>query len=178
MSATSPISGLEVDIADEAAMVTFAQKLARLLKPVDCITLEGTLGAGKTTLMRALIGALQPDNGQQTAVVSPSFMLMQEYPVRTGDGIDTMLWHMDGYRIEDESEIMELGLEELGENAILCVEWPQMFLEFLPASRLGLNIAIIGTTMRRITFSPEGDWANRIAALKTEGYRGGPTSGN
>lgn len=136
--------------------------VAGALRPVDCVTLQGTLGAGKTTFMRHLLKELSP---QTESVVSPSFMLMQEYPVTLPSGEDATLWHIDGYRLERAEEVMELGIEELAEQAILCIEWPEKFLEFLPCDRLAVTMEITDAQTRRATLSGQGGWKETIQAI-------------
>ena len=108
-----------------------AQAIAAVLRPVDCLTLSGTLGAGKTTFMRYLLQAL----GHEGAVVSPSFMLVQAYDLSIGT-----LYHMDAYRIEDASECEEVGLGEMLEQGIVCIEWPEICADWLPKDALNLKI--------------------------------------
>jgi tRNA threonylcarbamoyladenosine biosynthesis protein TsaE len=79
------------------------------------IALTGPLGVGKTALARGLIAAL----GHQGDVPSPSFAIVQPY-----EEIDPPVWHVDLYRIEDASEIEELGLDS-ATDAVLLVEWPE-----------------------------------------------------
>jgi len=102
-------------LADEAATIEFGRGLARLAKPGDVITLSGPLGVGKTALARGFIAAL----GHAGEVPSPSFAIVQPY-----EELDPPVWHVDLYRIEDSSEIDELGLDSAA-DAVLLVEWPE-----------------------------------------------------
>ena len=102
-------------LTDEAATARFGADLARAAKPGDVITLSGPLGVGKTALARGFIAAL----GQGGDVPSPSFAIVQPY-----DDLDPPVWHVDLYRIEDASEIGELGLDAAA-DAVLLVEWPE-----------------------------------------------------
>ena len=142
-----------------------AQKLAACLVPGDCLLLYGDVGAGKTTFMRALIQAMSA--GCVGEVVSPSFMIMQEYEV-VAKGQRAMLCHIDGYRIVAAEEIYELGIEEIAGEAILCIEWPEKFDEFLPESRLALTITINENQTRTLTFQPYGTWVGRLAGFECE----------
>ena len=88
--------------------------LAKAARPGDVIALSGPLGVGKTALARGFIRAL----GHQGDVPSPSFAIVQPY-----DDLDPPVWHVDLYRIDDASEIDELGLDAAAHD-VLLVEWP------------------------------------------------------
>lgn len=135
--------------------------LASQLQPVDCLTLTGTLGVGKTTLVRYLLKNL----GVKESVISPTFLLMQEYPIILPSGKETVLYHIDGYRIEDEREIPELGIEEIAENCILCVEWPEKFLTFLPKTRMDITLTPTENERREVTISCHGSTQQRGESL-------------
>jgi tRNA threonylcarbamoyladenosine biosynthesis protein TsaE len=100
---------------DEAATARAGAWLASVARPGDVITLSGPLGVGKTALARGLIRAL----GHDGEVPSPSFAMVQPY-----GALSTPVWHVDLYRIEDASELDELGLDSSG-DAVLVVEWPE-----------------------------------------------------
>ena len=102
-------------LENEDATRVVAQQVAPLLRAGDVIALSGGLGVGKTTFARALIAAL----GHEGEVPSPSFAIVQPY-----DHLVPPLWHADLYRIEDPSELDELGLDATGEG-VLVVEWPE-----------------------------------------------------
>lgn len=89
--------------------------LAHSARGGDVIALSGPLGVGKTALARGFIEAL----GHRGDVPSPSFAIVQPY-----DELDPPVWHVDLYRIEDPSEIEELGLDAAA-DAVLLVEWPE-----------------------------------------------------
>lgn len=102
-------------LADEEATARAGADLAHVARPGDVITLSGPLGVGKTALARGLIAAL----GHAGDVPSPSFAIVQPY-----EDLDPAVWHVDLYRIEDEQEIEEIGLDSAG-DALLLVEWPE-----------------------------------------------------
>jgi tRNA threonylcarbamoyladenosine biosynthesis protein TsaE len=124
-------------LTDEASTMVFGATLGRVARVGDVITLSGPLGVGKTALARGFIGGL----GHTGEVPSPSFAIVQPY-----DELDPSVWHVDLYRIEDASEIDELGLDSASE-AVLLVEWPE---------RAGVG-AWPEALALSLDFSPEGD---------------------
>ncbi|MBL4557908.1 MAG: tRNA (adenosine(37)-N6)-threonylcarbamoyltransferase complex ATPase subunit type 1 TsaE [Rhodobacteraceae bacterium] len=106
-------------LGDEARMRAFARALAPQLAAGDAVLLTGPVGAGKTALARALIGALLARAGAPAEEVpSPSYTLVQTY--RAGE---TEIWHADLYRLGDAGELTELGLEDAYADAIAVIEW-------------------------------------------------------
>ncbi|MGN6059162.1 MAG: tRNA (adenosine(37)-N6)-threonylcarbamoyltransferase complex ATPase subunit type 1 TsaE [Sphingomicrobium sp.] len=102
-------------LANEEATAAIGAALAELARAGDVITLSGPLGVGKTALARGFLAAL----GHGGEVPSPSFAIVQPY-----EDLDPPVWHVDLYRIEDPSEIPELGLDSAS-DAVLIVEWPE-----------------------------------------------------
>jgi tRNA threonylcarbamoyladenosine biosynthesis protein TsaE len=130
---------------DETAEL--ADKLGKLMKPNDVITLTGDLGTGKTTFTKGLAKAL----GVTRTVNSPTFTIMKEY-----EGY-LPFYHMDAYRIADEME--DLGLDEYFENnGVTVIEWPKMIAEQLPEKRLDILIEYTGEEKRVFRFQPSGDY--------------------
>lgn len=137
-----------------------AGRLAAVLEPGDVILLEGDLGAGKTTFTQGLAGALGVGDG----VTSPTFTLMNIYP--TPAGFD--LVHVDVYRLERLSEVVDLALPEMIEDgAVVVVEWGERAAAALPGDRLRIVIgAGPAEDQRRVELLPEGPaWERRRAAL-------------
>ncbi|OYW88513.1 MAG: tRNA (adenosine(37)-N6)-threonylcarbamoyltransferase complex ATPase subunit type 1 TsaE, partial [Hyphomonas sp. 32-62-5] len=99
-----PHPTLTLALPDEAATAALGERLGAVARAGDVIALVGDLGAGKTTLARALI---RSHLGPETEAPSPTFTLVQTYP---GPRFD--IWHFDLYRLEDPGEARELGLEE------------------------------------------------------------------
>jgi len=150
---------LRFDVADESGTAAFAGRLAGVLKPGDIVALDGTLGAGKTALARALINALP---GEPEDVPSPTFTLVQTYSRG-----DLEIFHFDLYRIEDAEEAFELGIEDAFADAVSLIEWPERLGTLLP--RKHLNVRIEETPAgRRITLSGNDDWRARLAPLFAE----------
>lgn len=130
------------EAADEHDTDRLGAALAATL-PVGSLTiaLSGTLGAGKTRFVQALAGAL---GVPREAVVSPTFVLCQQY-----DG-KRAIYHLDAYRIRDDDEFRELGVEELfASDAIVVVEWGERVASCLPEERLEIEIEVAGPTSRR-----------------------------
>ncbi|MGE3769411.1 MAG: tRNA (adenosine(37)-N6)-threonylcarbamoyltransferase complex ATPase subunit type 1 TsaE [Bdellovibrionales bacterium] len=105
------------NLPDLQATTALAEKLAAQLRIGDVLLLQGDLGAGKTTLARALIQSLAPDVEE---VPSPTFTLVQQYDTPRGP-----LYHYDLYRLKHPDEIFELGFEDSVAEGIVLVEWPE-----------------------------------------------------
>ena len=105
-----------VDLPDLDAMAALGQRIARLLRPGDVVALSGPLGAGKTTLARAIIAAA----GHPGEVPSPTFTIVEIYP-----DCSPPLAHADFYRLVGQADAEELGLEDYRAGAALIAEWPE-----------------------------------------------------
>lgn len=124
----------------------FSNRLASFLKPGDVLTLEGDLGAGKTTFTKGLAKGL----GITRNVNSPTFTIIKEYQGRLS------LYHMDVYRLENSSE--DLGFDEYFEGeGVTVVEWAHLIEDQLPQSRLEIVIKHQGDTTRKIFIQPIGE---------------------
>jgi tRNA threonylcarbamoyladenosine biosynthesis protein TsaE len=136
---------------DEEATARTGAVLAARVRAGDVITLSGPLGVGKTALARGFLAAL----GHPGEVPSPSFAIVQPY-----DDVDPPVWHVDLYRIEQPSELEELGLDSAAE-AVLLVEWPERAGDnaWPDALRLSLDFAEEGA--RRLTAKVPPSWEGR-----------------
>lgn len=144
-------------LPDEAATAALGARLAQLLETGDVVRLYGDLGAGKTTLARAVIEAL---TGEADAP-SPTYTLVQSYETRDG----RLLAHADLYRLETEDELDELGLDEALEQGMALIEWPDRAPSFAPADRLDLTLTETGSGVRDAQLSGHGRWEGRIDRL-------------
>jgi tRNA threonylcarbamoyladenosine biosynthesis protein TsaE len=133
--------------------------LAEMLPSGTTVALVGTLGSGKTRLVRAVAAACGVDADE---VVSPTFVLCQEYH-GTRD-----LYHLDAYRLHDEDEFEQLGPDEYFESeGLTFVEWADRVRVCLPRSYLEIQLEVVGETARRFTLHAHGkalaDWLTRLA---------------
>lgn len=142
------------------ATEALALRLAPQLRAGDAVLLEGPIGAGKTHLARALIGALQRASGETPEEVpSPSFTLIQTY--RAGP---LEIRHVDLYRLSDPGELVELGLDE-GAGVLSLIEWPERLGDLLPSDALTLRLDFAGTAdARHVTPIPHGPRGVALAA--------------
>jgi tRNA threonylcarbamoyladenosine biosynthesis protein TsaE len=138
-------------LSNEGSTVGFGRRLAALAIPGDVITLSGPLGVGKTALARGFIAGL----GYSREVPSPSFAIVQPY-----EELDPPVWHVDLYRIEDPSEIDELGLDS-ARDAVLLVEWPERAGPGAWPDALRLTLAFARDGERSLTAEVPPAWEGR-----------------
>lgn len=117
--ARDPDLAVTVSLTSPEATERCARAIAELLVPGDTILLEGPIGAGKSHFCRAAIRQLLAREGRDEDIPSPTFTLVQTYFLA-----DTEIWHADLYRLADPGQLVELGLDEAFETAIVFVEWP------------------------------------------------------
>lgn len=150
-------------LPDPAATDALGEALARSRPPSAVVLLHGDLGAGKSSLARAMLRAL----GVQGAIRSPTYTLVERYPLAEGGEA----WHMDLYRIADPGELEFLGLDG-GEAVLWLVEWPQRGAGALPPADLEvwLDHAGTGRTARLEARSAAGtQWLERLQIRWPEG---------
>jgi tRNA threonylcarbamoyladenosine biosynthesis protein TsaE len=128
--------------------------IARCLRPGDVVGLSGSLGAGKTTLARAILSAL----GLEGEAPSPSFAIVQPYDPPE---VALPVLHVDLYRIDDPAEIDELGLFDDSAHQALLIEWPERLGARAPAEMLDLTIDFVGEAQRRLTATVPPAWEGR-----------------
>ncbi|WP_042141875.1 tRNA (adenosine(37)-N6)-threonylcarbamoyltransferase complex ATPase subunit type 1 TsaE [Paucisalibacillus sp. EB02] len=130
---------------------SLAEKLATILKPGDVLTLEGDLGAGKTTFTKGIATGL----GINRTLSSPTFTIVKEY-----EGT-IPLYHMDVYRLEGSDE--DIGFDEYFHgDGIAVVEWAQFIEDYLPPERLNISIKYLDEESRVIEFEPVGEHFQKV----------------
>ena len=128
--------------------------IAAAVMPGDAIGLSGELGAGKTTLARAILAPLELVG----EAPSPSFAIVQPY-----DDAELRIptLHVDLYRIDDIGDIAELGLDEMRRDHLLLLEWPERLGAFAWPDMARLRIDTIADDRRRLTARLPVAWTNR-----------------
>jgi len=143
-----------ISLPDLAAMERLGAVIAGALRAGDVVALSGGLGAGKTTLARAIIAAL----GHGGEVPSPSFAIIELYEP---PAVRLPLVHADFYRLSDPAEADELGLDDYRHGAAMLAEWPEM------AGGFGHEPACLGVTLevadegRIAIVEPGAGWLGR-----------------
>jgi len=142
-----------IRLADADATEGFGRALAAALRAGDVIALRGPLGAGKTTLARGILRGL----GHRGDVASPTFPIVQTY-----EPPDARLptWHVDLYRIEQASELQELGLDEGKQAGVLLIEWPERLPALWPET-LRLRLELTEGEGRALTAEVPPAWGTR-----------------
>jgi tRNA threonylcarbamoyl adenosine modification protein YjeE len=140
---------------NETALRRLAADVAMALAPGDLVTLSGDLGAGKTTFARALIRHLAGD--ESVEVPSPTFTLVQSYELP-----QFPLVHADLYRLSGSAELAELGLDDVPDNTVVLLEWPDRAAGLLPPDRLDVAL----------TLAPQLDLDHREVQLTGHGTLG------
>ncbi|MBN2626884.1 MAG: tRNA (adenosine(37)-N6)-threonylcarbamoyltransferase complex ATPase subunit type 1 TsaE [Spirochaetales bacterium] len=127
--------------------ISLGRSIGSSLKTGDIVSLEGSLGAGKTTLAKGIIEAL----GVEETVTSPTFTIISEYIGRVP------VYHLDLYRIEDEEELLHLGIDEiLYGRGISLIEWIDRLPE-LPRQYIRVKLIVV---------QPSGDRIVTLESLK------------
>lgn len=133
----------EFELLDEAGTAALGHALAEVLPTSAVIGLNGPLGAGKTRLVQAVAEASGVD---RRTVTSPTFVLVQEYHGRR------TIYHADAYRLADDDEFWQLGLDERFDDPVLVfIEWAERIARCLPADRLDVQITPLDGPRRRVT---------------------------
>jgi len=131
-------------INSEKEMILFGTEFAKTLQGGDIVLLEGNLGAGKTTLTKGIAKYF----GIKKAITSPTFALMNVYPIRTKNSELRTLVHIDTYRLDEEKDLIEIGVEDyLGKPDTVClIEWPEK-----------INNLLLGKKVIRINIDHNGE---------------------
>lgn len=150
---SSRMAVLERFLPDEAATMLLGDDVAAAVRPGDVLALSGDLGAGKTTLARAVVRALSGD--RELEVPSPTFTLVQSYEARFP------IAHFDLYRLAAPDELDELGFDEAAAASVVLVEWPDRARDRLPREAIHVALTEEGIG-RRATISGEGPAISRM----------------
>ncbi|WP_237369764.1 tRNA (adenosine(37)-N6)-threonylcarbamoyltransferase complex ATPase subunit type 1 TsaE [Rhizobium sp. SL42] len=152
-----------LDLPDETATKRLGTDLALVLQAGDCLALHGDLGAGKSTLSRALLRTIAED--PELEVPSPTFTLVQGYDLRLP------VAHFDLYRLSDPSELDELGFDEALANGICLVEWPDKAGTALPKSTIDIHFSFTPEGGRHLSISaPEATLSRVKRALQIRSF--------
>lgn len=136
---------VQLSVATPAHLPAAARQVAAAIAASGCtvVAFEGGMGAGKTTLIRALGAAL----GVADDISSPTFALVNEYR----DGRGAPVYHFDFYRVDSVDEAARMGAPEYFDSGYLClVEWPARVEALLPVPRLAINLIPTGPESREI----------------------------
>ena len=128
---------MKIELTDSDETELLGAALGRVLPQKCLVFLHGELGAGKTTLMRGLLRAM----GHKGAVKSPTYSLVEEYRFA-----DRGVFHFDLYRLKDPEELEWLGINDyLRQQALVCIEWPEMGAGYLPPADLEIKLVYQNT---------------------------------
>ncbi|HEY0335527.1 MAG TPA: tRNA (adenosine(37)-N6)-threonylcarbamoyltransferase complex ATPase subunit type 1 TsaE [Stenotrophomonas sp.] len=155
-------------LADSEATEALGAALARTRPSMAVVQLRGDLGAGKSTLARALLRAL----GVQGAIRSPTYTLVERYAIEGGEA-----WHLDLYRIGNAGELDFLGLDE-AQATLWLVEWPERGAGGLPPTDLIIDLAVEGEG-RAFVLAPASEQGRAwlLRAAETGQLQGVPAKG-
>lgn len=150
-TAQAPLVETQMVLREEE-LAWWGERIGSSVRPPVFLMLRGPVGAGKSVLARAVARGA----GVRGAVPSPTFNLVLRYPGKRG----RIVVHMDLYRLNDESELAELGWFELGDRGeIVIVEWPERARGLLPPDRweISLNAPAPGAAVRAVEVSCSGN---------------------
>ena len=154
------VETLELDLPDADATSSLGAAMAAVLAPGDTVLLTGDVGAGKTHLARSIIQARLRAAGLQIEdVPSPTFTLVQVYEDGTGE-----IWHTDLYRVSNPDELIELGLDEAFETAIVLVEWPDRLQGYPVDNSVDVFLEASGDG-RRASIKADSSFLSRLRAI-------------
>lgn len=154
-------------VHSELETASLAAALAEGLSVGDAVLLRGTLGMGKTAFARYLIRAMVGKPALE--VVSPTFLLMQDYQASDDRGGFPM-HHYDFYRVEKAADLWELGVEEQARSALSIAEWPEIAAAYFPPSQLCLTFCPVDDDpqSRDIQITLAGALSERILPILTQ----------
>lgn len=131
-------------ITDLGTLQETAHQISTIIKNNNIIAFYGNMGAGKTTLIKALCNELGVINN----VTSPTFSLVNEYFTKNNESV----YHFDFYRINNLSEIYDFGYEEYFYSGNKClIEWPELIKDLLPEDALNITIKVLDDNKREVS---------------------------
>jgi tRNA threonylcarbamoyladenosine biosynthesis protein TsaE len=137
---------MKIIIKDKSHLPAAAKKLLSYAGNNKIIAFYGSMGSGKTTIIKAVCKVL----GVTGVVTSPTFTLVNEY--RTGEG--KLVYHIDFYRIKKKEEVLDFGVEEYLTGDSYCfIEWPGLAEEFLPPGIINVRISVGNNEQRTLLVS-------------------------
>lgn len=141
----------EITTTSEDMTKEISAQLGKMLRAGDIITLEGDLGAGKTTFTKGLAVGMEVER----IVTSPTFTIIKQYVGRLP------LYHIDAYRLEHSEE--DIGFDEYfyGEG-VSVVEWAKFIEDYLPENRLAITLYFVDEMTRKLTFTPTNEHYEQI----------------
>lgn len=140
-------------LADETATVDLGQRLGAALLGGAIVYLDGTLGAGKTTLSRGMLSAF----GHSGAVKSPTYTLVEPY-----EFADVCVYHFDLYRLADAEELEYMGIRDyFSKQSIAIIEWPSRGMGAIPTADIEITMAVSGQG-RTATISAQSDLGQQV----------------
>jgi tRNA threonylcarbamoyladenosine biosynthesis protein TsaE len=158
----APVAAAKITAATAAQMRAFGRRLAGLLRPGDLVILNGTLGAGKTTLVQGIGEGL----GVRGPVTSPTFVIARVHPSLTGG---PSLVHADAYRLASPAEVDDLDLDATLDSSVTVVEWGGGLAEGLAEDRLEVTITVSGEVRALRVTGHGARWRRDSAFLALSG---------
>ncbi len=125
------------------------EEFGKTLNAGDIVFLYGDLGLGKTTFSKGVARGL----GIKDRIISPTFSLIRTHQV--GNGSATQLYHIDLYRLEQEEDLLNLGLIDIFSDSkgIVLIEWPEKLGKYMPAKRKDIRLELLPDDSRKIIVS-------------------------
>lgn len=134
---------MDLQTTSTADLPNAASDILKLAGDTRIFLFYGDMGAGKTTLIKAICAQL----GVLDVATSPTFSIVNQY-----DGADGAVYHFDFYRLKDQNEALDMGYEEYFYSGKYCfIEWPEKIANLIPDNYVGVRIHVTGATTRQIT---------------------------
>ena len=136
----------EISIDSLDGLKEVAEAVISSLDGRNIVAFCGPMGAGKTTLISAIMEHL----GSTDTVTSPTFAIVNQYATATGEAVH----HLDFYRINRIEEVFDMGYEEYFYSGDLClIEWPELIEDLLPEDAMVIRIEVLSPTERKFTIA-------------------------